>query len=149
VDRLTSQARSQLMARVRSKDTTPELLVRRLLHRLGYRYVLHDKRLPGRPDLVFPSRKKVILVHGCFWHGHSCKLGTIPKTNSEFWREKFAANEARDQRQAAALRRAGWQVMVVWECATRKPDLHALERRLSHFLGPPGTAALSPKGDLR
>jgi DNA mismatch endonuclease (patch repair protein) len=117
MDRLTVDQRSRLMSRVRSRDTKPELIVRSTLHRLGYRYVLHCRNLAGTPDLVFPRRKKVIFVNGCFWHGHSCKFGRAQsKSNTEFWEAKIAGNAKRDKRNLAILRQQGWSVMVVWEC---------------------------------
>lgn len=133
-DTISAERRSALMARIRSKDTKPELVVRRLLHGLGYRYVLHDKRLPGSPDLVFPSRRKVIFVHGCFWHGHSCTLASNPKTNTEFWMTKIEGNSRRDKQHRRALVKLGWDVGVVWECSTRRHDLSLLARRLTKFL---------------
>lgn len=105
------------MARIRSKDTRPELIVRKAVWAAGYRYRLHQKGLPGRPDLVFPALRAVVFVHGCYWHGHSCQKGRVPGQNSLFWREKFEANKARDKRNRAALRRAGWRVATVWECS--------------------------------
>lgn len=122
------------MGRIRSKDTKPELVVRRMLHKLGYRYVLHDRRLPGKPDLVFPSRKAVILVDGCFWHGHDCSLGSKPRTNSDFWASKIEGNQRRDIAHRRALRSLGWRVTTVHECETRKSDLSVLQRRLIRFL---------------
>lgn len=134
-ERLSPTGRRALMQRIRSKDTHPEMIVRRLLHGLGYRYVLHDPRLPGRPDLVFPSRHKVVFVHGCFWHGHSCGRGFRPATNSAFWATKIDNNKARDRRQVRALVRLGWRAMTVWECAVRSNRVAALQRRLEAFLG--------------
>ncbi|MEZ5767190.1 MAG: very short patch repair endonuclease [Paracoccaceae bacterium] len=132
-------ARSRLMSRVGPKDTKPEMIVRRLLHAAGYRYRLHVKSLPGSPDLVFPSRRAVIMVHGCFWHRHEgCRKATTPKTRVEFWKNKFTANQARDERQLAELRELGWRTLVVWECWTEAPN--ELERRLVDFLGEPGGA---------
>jgi len=133
-DHLTPAARSQQMARIRSKDTRPELTVRRMVHAMGYRYVLHDRRLPGTPDLVFPGRRKVILVQGCFWHGHKCGRGFKPKTNEAFWLAKIAVNRARDARSIRALRGLGWRVLTVWECATREGRLDALSEGLKTFL---------------
>jgi len=105
------------MSRVRGKDTKPELRVRSYLHTTGLRYVLHDKRLPGSPDLSFPSRKVAVFVHGCFWHGHEgCKKATIPATRPEFWRAKIEGNKERDQRDREALEALGWQVRIVWQC---------------------------------
>lgn len=122
------------MSRIRSKDTQPELAVQRVLHSLGFRYVLHDKRLPGKPDLVFPARRKVIFVHGCFWHGHGCARSSRPKTNSAYWTEKIAGNNARDRRQRRALGALRWRVLVVFECAAKKSRAEALSTRLVKFL---------------
>jgi DNA mismatch endonuclease (patch repair protein) len=117
MDNLTVAQRRFTMSRVRGSGTGPEMTVRKALHRLGYRYVLHDKRLPGVPDLVFPSREKIIFVHGCFWHQHeNCRYGNPPSTRVDFWLPKLAANRARDKSNLAKLRRLGWKVMVVWEC---------------------------------
>ncbi|MFJ5955373.1 very short patch repair endonuclease [Paenarthrobacter sp. NPDC092416] len=130
---MTPSQRSAHMAKIRSVDTKPELVVRRTLHAAGYRYRLHDPRLPGRPDLVFPARRKVIFVHGCFWHGHDCPVGArTPKTNAQFWNEKRLRNRVRDSAQLDLLLAAGWKVLVVWECeVVSRQDL--LER-LRHFL---------------
>ena len=126
-------ARSALMRRVRDRDTAPELAVRRLLHRYGYRFRLHAKDLPGRPDIVFRRRRKAIFVHGCFWHRHEgCRRTTSPKTRIAFWEKKFSANRQRDKAAVFALERAGWDVAVVWECETR--DVGALARRLMRFM---------------
>jgi DNA mismatch endonuclease (patch repair protein) len=133
-DTISPERRSALMARIRSQDTQPEMVVRRMLHALGYRYVLHDRRLPGTPDLVFPSRKAVVFVHGCFWHGHNCKLASKPKSNSGFWLAKIAGNATRDTKQRRKLRSLGWRCAVVWECHTRRKDLGLLQRRLVRFL---------------
>jgi DNA mismatch endonuclease (patch repair protein) len=135
MDIISVERRSSLMARIRSKNTGPEMIVRRLAHALGYRYLLHDRRLPGSPDLVFPGRKKVVLVHGCFWHGHDCGRGFRPKTNADFWSAKIERNKDRDLRQQRALRRLGWRTLVIWECATRADRVTSLERRLVRFLG--------------
>jgi len=105
------------MARIRSKDTKPELFVRQLLWAAGYRYRLHVRGLPGRPDVVLRSLRAVVFVNGCFWHGHSCQKGRIPEGNSDFWRKKFEANQTRDKRVRAELKRMGWRVTVVWECS--------------------------------
>jgi len=117
MDNLTSEERSKQMRLVRSKDTKPELRVRRLVHGLGYRYRLHRPDLPGKPDLVFPSRRKVIFVHGCFWHGHKCKLGRLPKSRIDYWRNKIAANRDRDRRTLRRLRKMDWKCLTVWECS--------------------------------
>jgi len=117
-------ARSAQMALVRARDTKPEMRVRRALHAAGLRYVLHDRRLPGAPDLVFPSRGVVIFVHGCFWHRHpGCKNARLPKSRLEFWEPKLASNVSRDQRQLAELRALGWKVLVIWECETKHDEL--------------------------
>lgn len=136
VDRLTPERRSWLMSRVRSADTRPEMAVRSALHAIGYRYRLHVKTLPGRPDMVFPARRKVILIHGCFWHGHNCRMGNaVSKTNVAFWEEKLRRNVQRDRRNASALRRLGWSVAIVWECQIKHGDQWL--RRIVRFLDPP------------
>lgn len=138
MDRLSAEKRSWLMSRIGSKDTTPELTVRRLLHRIGYRYRLHMIGLPGKPDLVFPARKKVVFVHGCFWHGHAgCKYAKVPKSRAEFWREKMDKNKFRDERNQKELEQLGWDVFVVWQCQLKDPA-RMLDDLLS-FLGPPGS----------
>jgi DNA mismatch endonuclease (patch repair protein) len=118
---LTPAQRQLNMSRIRGKDTKPELLVRRGLHALGFRFRLHRKDLPGRPDLVFPARRAVIFVHGCFWHGHNCPMCKMPATRPEFWRTKIEGNRARDQKAGAALTASGWRALIVWECALRGP----------------------------
>lgn len=134
VDRMTAAQRSANMAKIRGSNTKPEMLVRRMLHREGYRYLLHDKRLPGKPDLVFPGRSKVVFVHGCFWHKHSCTVGQRePKTNAGFWAAKRQGNLERDSEQTKRLKELGWQVYVVWECELRESE--ALLVRLKSFLG--------------
>ena len=116
-DVLTPEQRRRCMAAIRGKDTKPEMTVRRLIHGMGYRYRLHSADLPGRPDLVFRGRKKVIFVHGCFWHMHDCRLGRVkPKTRAAFWEEKRTGTVARDRRQVAELERCGWEVLTIWEC---------------------------------
>lgn len=127
--------RSSIMRAVRSQDTDPEMRVRRMVHAMGYRYRLHVADLPGKPDLVFPRLQKVIFVHGCFWHQHRCKRGRrIPKTRREYWEAKLARNVERDRRNRRRLRRADWQVMVVWECQLRC-DAETVQERLAIFLG--------------
>ena len=131
------------MRAVGRKDTAPELAVRRLLHRLGYRFRLHRRDLPGTPDVVLPGRRTVVFVHGCFWHGHEgCRGGRTPKTNTAFWRDKIARNKERDARKEAELRAGGWDVVTVWECETRDRD--ALATKLGVTLGPPGTPGPRP-----
>lgn len=135
VDTLTTAARSERMARVRSKDTKPEMIVRRLVHGMGYRYRLHGRDLPGQPDLVFRSRRKVIFVHGCFWHRHDdpdCRLARLPKTRLDFWEPKLEANRQRDQRTAAALSDLGWEQLIVWECEVKLAE--QLGNRIRAFL---------------
>ena len=132
MDRLTVERRSWLMGRVGSKNTTPELAVRRLVFSMGYRYRLHDIRLPGKPDLVFSGRRKVIFVNGCFWHGHKrCRYARLPKTNVDFWREKIERNRARDRKNKAQLTRLGWGVLVVWQCELR--NIEKLSAKLYDF----------------
>lgn len=119
-DRLDSAQRRLLMSKVRGKDTAPEILLRSILHRAGYRYCLHKKDLPGKPDIVFPSRRKIIFVHGCFWHGHeNCNQGGLAQSNRAFWSDKLARNRARDKKVSEELVAAGWQVYVVWTCSLR------------------------------
>ena len=136
LDTLTTRERSERMRRVRSKDTKPEMRVRRLGHGLGYRYRLHAGDLPGRPDLVFRPRRKVIFVHGCFWHRHEgCSKNRLPKSpeRRDFWRDKLDGNARRDQANQAALRGMGWGVLVIWECETEdNPD--RLAKRIRAFL---------------
>lgn len=114
--------RSRNMAAVRGKDTKPELIIRKGLHAAGLRYRLHVKNLPGKPDLVFPKYRAAVFVHGCFWHGHSCALFTLPETRAEFWEKKIAGNVSRDESAAIRLHELGWRVAVVWECALRGRD---------------------------
>ena len=134
VDPLSPERRSRQMARVRSTDTAPELVVRRLLHQLGYRFRVHYRSMPGTPDVAFPGRKKAIFVHGCFWHQHHCRRGARPTSNREFWDRKLDANLARDRRNLRELALAGWSVLVVWECELTATSTPA--DCLSAFLGP-------------
>ena len=129
--------RSENMRAIRSKDTTPEMAVRSLVHRLGYRFRLHRQDLPGKPDLVFPARRKVILVHGCFWHAHGCKTGLVPKSNKDFWLPKLRGNKARDRKTLKALAQQGWDVLVIWQCELK--DSHAVGLRVKRFLGRKGS----------
>ncbi|WP_453962500.1 very short patch repair endonuclease [Amorphus suaedae] len=136
LDTLSPSQRSERMKQVRGRNTKPEMAVRRLAHGLGYRYRLHRRDLPGKPDLVFGPRKKVIFVHGCFWHRHpdpNCKLARMPKSRLEFWGPKLKGNRERDVRQLAALEAKGWEYLVVWECETA--DRASLATRLREFLG--------------
>lgn len=132
-DTLSVSERSARMSRIRGKDTKPEMKLRRLVHSMGYRYRLHAPNLPGKPDLVFPGRKAVIFMHGCFWHRHQgCKLARLPKSRVEFWREKLETNRERDLRNQEKLRELGWRVLVVWECQLK--DLEATARVVKDFL---------------
>jgi|ERR1043165_1887167 DNA mismatch endonuclease (patch repair protein) len=132
MDILTPAARSARMALIRSKDSRFELRIRSTLHRLGYRYRKHHPSLPGKPDLVFPSRGKIIFLNGCYWHGHTCRLARLPKSNIGYWSTKIAANAARDRKHGARLRRKGWKVLTVWECQMKNFD--STLRRIENFL---------------
>lgn len=132
MDTLTPSQRSTVMSHVKAKNSKPELQVRSALHKLGYRYRLHRKDLPGCPDLVFPARKKVIFVHGCFWHGHCCPRGKLPQTNVEFWTTKIEKNTARDAKALEKLHTLGWEVEVIWECEIRSDKQFLL--KLTQFL---------------
>ncbi len=135
VDKLTPEERSRNMGKIRSKDTSPEMVVRKLVHRLGYRYRLHRKDLPGKPDLTFPSKKKIIFVHGCFWHQHqasSCKIARLPKSKTDYWIPKLQRNVERDIQHRKALKKMGWDSLVIWECETYKTK--RLENRIGKFL---------------
>ena len=135
-DIMTPTQRSQRMSRVKCKDSKAEMRVRRMVHRLGFRYRLHNKKLPGKPDMVLTRHKKVILIHGCYWHQHGvCRPLAIPENNSDFWRKKFADNLRRDRRNFEQLTELGWNVLVVWECETK--DAEALGARLRAFLCSP------------
>lgn len=139
MDTVTREHRSSIMSRIRSKDTVPELAVRTLVHGMGYRFRVHRRDLPGSPDLVFPSRRKIIFVHGCFWHRHEkCALSRMPKSRVDFWTSKLNANVARDIANTKSLRKAGWKVLVVWECQIGRFDLG---KRITTFLGPRGAEA--------
>lgn len=122
------------MSRIRSANTRPEMAVRSLLHRLGYRFRLHRRDLPGRPDIVLPRHRKIVLVQGCFWHGHDCRLASKPKSNCEYWSAKIIGNKNRDARNLAALEAAGWGVLEIWECEIRRGE--GLEEKLKLFLDP-------------
>lgn len=132
MDVFTPEKRSAVMRAVRGADTGPELTVRRLVHSMGYRYGLHCRDLPGRPDLVFRRLRKVVFVHGCFWHRHTCPAGRVPDSRRQYWESKLQANARRDRRNRKVLRAAGWQVMTVWECELK--DLEKLGKRLRQFL---------------
>lgn len=141
MDILTPEARAKRMSLIRNKNTKPELLVRRLVHGMGFRYRLHDKKLPGCPDLVFRRRKKVIFVHGCFWHRHDdpkCTKGRLPKSRQDFWEPKLNANRDRDRLVEETLKQAGWEVMIVWECQCRR--IEELRAALYDFIAGPSHA---------
>lgn len=134
-DRLTQMQRSANMRQIKSKNTRPELAVRKIVWKLGYRYRLHRKDLPGCPDIVFGPQRKLILVHGCYWHGHGCKRGGAgPKSNQEYWAPKIAKNKARDEQSAAKLKNLGWKLLIVWECETDRTK--ELTRCIRTFLRP-------------
>lgn len=137
MDVVSPEKRSTMMAGIRGKDTTPEMRVRRAAHALGYRFRLHRRDLPGSPDLVFPRLRKVILVHGCYWHRHAgCRFAYTPKSNTEFWERKFEGNLERDRRQLLELQRLGWDPLVIWECTTY--NLDDLKRQIVSHLGSSG-----------
>lgn len=132
VDSVTPALRSEIMSRVRGKNTRPEMIVRKMLHKAGFRYRLHVPGLPGKPDLVFAGRRKVIFIHGCFWHMHEgCALARMPKSRVDFWTTKLQGNRERDSRNLAELQHAGWDVLTIWECELAKPELLA---EVTHFL---------------
>ena len=143
-DNRSRESRSALMSRIRGKDTAPEVAVRRVLHSLGYRFRLHRRDLPGTPDIVFPSRRKVIFVNGCFWHAHGCRIGRPPKSRPEFWLPKLQKNCLKDKRNLRALRSSGWGAMTVWQCQMGHRD--KLEGRPISFLGPPGRIPIDKPG---
>jgi DNA mismatch endonuclease (patch repair protein) len=127
------ETRSRTMRAVKGKDTTPEMVVRRLVHSMGYRYRLHRQDLPGKPDMVFPRLRKIVFIHGCFWHGHDCPRGArMPKANQDYWQKKISGNSLRDGRSVAALQSQGWRVAVIWECELK--DMVQVKRRLVRFL---------------
>jgi len=135
-DSVSPEKRSWIMAQIKGKDTSPELAVRSMAHRMGFRFRLHSAGLPGKPDLVFPRLGRVVFVHGCFWHGHRCREGRrVPKSNQEYWIGKIAANKARDARTRKRLRRSGWSILVVWECQLRTPS--RVQPKLWAFLSAP------------
>ena len=136
VDVLTPEQRQRCMSAIKGKDTRPEMVVRRMVHTMGFRYSLHKKQLPGRPDLVFTRLGKIIFVHGCFWHMHNCRYGRVtPKTNADFWKNKREGNRKRDTRIRRQLRTDDWEILVVWECQTRSKRREWLLNRIDQFLG--------------
>jgi DNA mismatch endonuclease, patch repair protein len=133
VDTRTAEQRRRIMQSVGVKNTGPEMAVRRVVHAMGFRYALHKRNLPGRPDIVLPARQKIIFVHGCFWHGHDCKKGRPPKSRKEYWLPKIERNRARDLEAIRRLSVDGWSILTIWQCETRNPvDLKA---KLAKFLG--------------
>ena len=135
-DRFSTEKRSEIMARIRSKNTKPELRIRSALHRLGYRFRLHRADLPGTPDIVLPKFRAVVQVRGCFWHGHDCSIGHTPRSNAAYWGPKIERNKARDERNDAALHDTGWKVIEIWECQCRGAKcLAAAISVISHQLG--------------
>jgi len=146
MDPLTPEARSANMRAVRRTNTAPEMVVRRLLHSAGYRYRLHAKDLPGSPDIVFPGRKQVIFVHGCFWHGHGCRAGRPPQTRQDYWLPKIARNQERDAAAVDALSQSGWRSMLIWQCEISPGDL--LMQQIEDFLGPVSGARILPTCDI-
>lgn len=159
-DVVDSVTRSRMMSGIRGKDTQPELIIRRRLHALGYRYKLHDNKLPGKPDIVFPKYRAVILINGCFWHGHDCHLFKWPSTRREFWKEKIGRTQERDLDNLTALDAAGWRVLRIWECALKgrgKLPLDTVIQSADRWLkssdpfaeirGTTSTAAQEPNGD--
>jgi DNA mismatch endonuclease (patch repair protein) len=136
VDKLSTEQRSANMARIRSKDTHPELVLRSLIHGLGYRFRLHRKDLPGKPDIVFPGRRKIIFAHGCFWHQHpGCPEGRVPGSRLEYWAPKLTKNQSRDAANQSHLKDEGWDLLVIWECELK--DISAVKRKVRDFLGSP------------
>lgn len=118
-DKIAKALRSKIMSSVRAKNTRPELLIRSALFKLGFRFRIHSSRLPGCPDIVLPKHRAVILIHGCFWHGHTCKAGKLPSSNKEFWEDKIAKNQERDRKVISALKELGWKILTVWECSLK------------------------------
>ncbi len=133
-DIFNKKKRSQIMSRIPGKDTKPELVIRKALFSEGYRYRLHRRDLPGNPDIVFPSRKKVIFVNGCFWHGHNCKKATLPTTNKHFWEKKLIGNKERDKLNLAKLKAIGWKSLVIWQCQIKKKTLETQIYKMKAFL---------------
>ena len=131
----TPKQRSYNMSRIRNSNTKPEMIVRKLIHKMGYRYRLHRKDLPGKPDLVFSKHRKIIFVHGCFFHMHDCRYGqVIPKTNAEFWKNKRKSNVERDKKNVTELKNDGWDVLIIWECMTKKNEIEYLPSLLRNYL---------------
>jgi len=135
-DIYSKQKRSQIMSKISGKNTKPEIIIRKIAHNLGYRFRLHKKDLPGKPDLVFPKYKKVIFVNGCFWHGHSkCSRSNLPTTRKMFWKEKIENNKKRDKTNKTKLKKLGWDYLVIWQCEIKKSNYGKLMERIQLFLG--------------
>lgn len=134
VDIVDAATRSRMMSGIRSRNTKPEIRVRQFLHRQGFRFRLHVRELPGKPDIVLPRYRAVIFVHGCFWHGHDCHIFKIPKTRTEFWQGKIARNRTNDEKSREKLLASGWRVGIVWECAIRNTDMEIPGKRLARWL---------------
>lgn len=130
-DVVTPEVRSRMMAGIRGKNTQPEMVIRRGLHRMGLRFLVHDRRLPGKPDLVFPKWRAVIFVNGCFWHGHDCRLFKLPSTRTEFWHDKISANKKRDQTAILKLEETGWRTLTIWECQIKGRSIEETESVLN------------------
>lgn len=134
MDNVDKKTRSKIMASVGQRDTGPEMLLRKELHRHGFRYRLHDKNLPGSPDLVLKQYHAVIFVHGCFWHRHGCKLSTSPSIRKQFWQNKFKQNIKRDKRNNEKLLRLGWRVLIIWQCAIKEPSIDSISKMVAKWL---------------
>ncbi|MFD0870722.1 very short patch repair endonuclease [Paenibacillus residui] len=135
MDKFDKEKRSEIMRKVTGKNTKPEIIVRRLLHRMGYRFRLHRSDLPGKPDIVLPKYKTVIFIHGCFWHGHEgCARSKLPATNRDFWEKKIAKNKVRDKEVFNQLEELGWRVLIIWSCEIQKKKMGILSRRLEKYL---------------
>lgn len=141
-DIVSPEVRSRMMSGIRAKNTRPELVLRRALHALGFRYRLHVRNLPGKPDLVFPKYRAIIQVHGCFWHRHGCSKTTNPASNSEFWQMKFARNVDRDREVEVRLRELGWRVAIVWECEISSEQKHSWINAIARFIREPEMSEL-------
>ena len=133
-DIFDKEKRSEIMSKISGKNTKPELIIRKALFAEGYRYRLHRKDLPGNPDMVFPSRKKVIFINGCFWHGHNCKKAALPETHREFWEKKLNGNKERDKRNLVKLKAMGWKNLVIWQCQIKKSTLKTQIDKIKAFL---------------
>lgn len=135
MDIYSKQKRSEIMSLISGKNTKPEIVIRKIAHSLGYRFRLHKKDLPGKPDIVFPKYKKVIFVNGCFWHSHkNCKRSKLPTTNAKFWKEKIEGNKKKDKSNYIRLKKLGWDYMVIWQCEIKDSNKEKIEKRLLEFL---------------